>query len=91
VTVNASEMARACGALYDAVMDTKSLRHLGQPDLDAALAGARKRDLGDAWAWHRKDSTVDISPLVAVTLAAHGFAVFGPDLKEAPKPWALRA
>lgn len=78
VVVNSTEMARACGAFYDAAVDSKTLRHLDQPDLNEALAAARKRDLGDSWAWHRKNSAVDISPLVAVTLAAHGLAVYGP-------------
>jgi hypothetical protein len=40
-----------------------------QPELSAALAGATKRSLGDAWAWSRRNSAVDISPLVAATLA----------------------
>jgi hypothetical protein len=38
-------------------------------DLDDAVAGARKRSSGDAWAWARRDQSVDVSPLVAVTLA----------------------
>jgi hypothetical protein len=42
---------------------------LGTPELKAALKGASKRSLGDSWAWARKSSAVDISPLVAVTLA----------------------
>ena len=33
------------------------------------MAGAEKRKVGDSWLWSRKDSSVDISPLVAVTLA----------------------
>lgn len=68
------EMAQACGAFYRAVTDTRSLRHLDQPMLTVALAGAQKRPLGDAWAWARQASNVDISPLVAVTLAAWGHA-----------------
>ena len=67
--ITAREHAQACGAFYDAVMDG-SLRHLDQTPLNAAIAGARKRPLGDAWAWSRKASSVDICPLVAVTLAA---------------------
>jgi len=35
----------------------------------AALRGAQQRNLGDAWAWSRKSSAVDICPLVASTLA----------------------
>lgn len=70
-TTDASEMAASCGALYDAVMED-ALRHLDTPVLNSALAVARKRSLGDAWAWHRKNSAADITPLVACTLALHG-------------------
>jgi hypothetical protein len=66
--VTAPEHGKACGLLFDAV-DQGSLRHLGQPELHAAIRGAAVRPLGDAWAWSRKSSAVDISPLVAVTLA----------------------
>jgi hypothetical protein len=54
------------------VTDSQSLRHLGTPELDAAVAGAITRPLGDAWAWSRKSSSVDISPLVASTMALWG-------------------
>lgn len=44
-----------------------------QPELDEALANARKAPLGDRWKWSRKDSAgADISSLVAVTLAYWG-------------------
>jgi hypothetical protein len=71
---NSSEHAQACGVLYDAV-DQDRLRHLGTAELSAAVNGAVKRPLGDAWAWSRKSSAVDISPLVACTLALWGVAV----------------
>lgn len=67
-TVSAKEHAQACGMLFDAV-EQDTVRHLGTPELAAALRGASQRLLGDAWAWSRKSSSVDISPLVAVTLA----------------------
>lgn len=70
-TFNATEHARACGAFVDAVAE-REFRHLGDPKLKAALKGAGQRPLGDAWAWSRKSSSVDISPLVAVTLALWG-------------------
>lgn len=70
--VSASELAQACGALYDAVVEDKKLRHLGQPALNTAVDAGRKRPLGDAWAWARKNASADISPLVGVTLALHG-------------------
>lgn len=74
VLVTGREMAQACGALYEDVVESAALRHLDQPVLNAALSGARKRPLGDAWGWHRRNSDIDISPLVAVTLAWHGVA-----------------
>jgi hypothetical protein len=82
------EVAQACGAFYDAATDAKTLRHLGQPELAVALAGALKRPLGDAWAWDRKGG-VDISPLVAVTLAAWGLATRGHLTDDNPAPFAL--
>jgi hypothetical protein len=68
----ARDVAQACGQLFDAATDTKTLRHLGQDSLDSAVAGAQQRRVADAWAWDRQALTVDISPLVAVTLAAWG-------------------
>lgn len=66
--LNASEHAEAWGAFFDAV-DQRTIRHLGTLEMTTALRGAVKRPLGDAWAWSRKSSTVDICPLVAATLA----------------------
>lgn len=66
--VSAQEHAQACGDLYDAIVDG-DLRHIGQDELNAAVAGADRRYQGDAWLWSRRTSLVDISPLVAVTLA----------------------
>ena len=65
------EHAEACGLFFDGVAGAK-LRHLGTQELTEALTGAVRRPLGDAWAWSRKSSKVDISPLVAVTLAHWG-------------------
>jgi hypothetical protein len=70
-TVNGSEYARACGTFFDSC-DQDAIRHLGTPELASAVPGAATRPLGDAWAWSRKRSGVDISPLVAVTLALWG-------------------
>lgn len=63
------EVVQGCGRFFDAVMDSRTLRHGDDPDLNAAVAGAVRRDLGDGWAWARKATNVDISPLVSVTLA----------------------
>lgn len=64
----AQDVAAACGQLVDAVTQG-TVRHIGQDEVTAAIRGAKTRPLGDAWAWGRRISTVDISPLVALTLA----------------------
>lgn len=72
VTVtDSADLANACGLFYDSVMDAR-LRHTSQPQLDASLAVAGKRPLGDRWAWNRKSAVSDITPLVSTTLALWG-------------------
>jgi hypothetical protein len=66
--LDAGEYGKACGLFVDGVGE-KTLRHIGQQELDVAVRGARPRPLVDRWAWSRTKSTVDISPLVAATLA----------------------
>lgn len=67
--IGASDHARACGTFVD-LLTNDQLSHRSQRVLDEAITGAARRPLGDAWLWSRKLSTVDISPLVACTLAA---------------------
>jgi phage terminase large subunit-like protein len=74
-TVSTREYAHACGQLFDAVVEG-AVRHLEQPVLNLAVFAARKRPMGDAWAWARKTGG-DISPLVAVTLAHYGLVKSG--------------
>jgi hypothetical protein len=69
-----ADVVKACGSFVDAASEDR-LRHIGQGPLDAALAAASKRKVGDAWALDRSRSGADISPLVAVTNALHGFNV----------------
>lgn len=64
----AQEVAAGCGQFVDAVSQG-TMRHIGQDEIATAIRGAKQRPLGDSWAWGRRLSTVDISPLVAVTLA----------------------
>ncbi len=84
-TTSASDMAQACGSFYDAVIEGR-LRHVNDRELNDAVDGATKRNLGDAWAWDRKNPLVNIAPLVAVTLAAHGLSLYG-DRDEGPNLW----
>jgi len=39
--------------------------------LDEAVAGAQRRQLGQAWLWSRSQVDVDLTPLFALTLAYH--------------------
>ena len=83
------EVAQATGAFIDAAAaDARTVRHLGQGPLDAAVAGARLRTLGDASAWARRGPSVAIAPLVACTLAAAGHARYAP-LAAVPRPYAI--
>lgn len=65
------EVAQAYGQWRQSVAED-GLRYMPHPALDAAVAGAKERDLGEAKALARTASSVDISPLVATTLAAWG-------------------
>lgn len=71
--VSARQHGEGFGMVLD-LIEHHELHHRGQPSLRAAIDGADKRPLGDAFAWSRKDSSVDISPLVAMTLAVWGNA-----------------
>lgn len=64
-------LVQACGQLYDAARDG-TLVHLDDPLVTAALQAAATRTLGDAWAWKRRTSAADITPLVVLTLAQWG-------------------
>jgi hypothetical protein len=100
--IGTSDAARAFGMFYDGIcgqpyldkdtqetVNPRNLRHLGQAELSAAVAGAVKRSLGDGSAWDRKNAAVDITPLVAVTNANWGFAHFGQ--KKPATPWVVYA
>lgn len=89
----AREYAQGCGDFHTAVVPKRgeeaTLAHLGQTPLYFAVAGADKRDLADSWAWDRRNSSVDISPIVAATLAMWGYKkhVFE---KKVSAPWVVR-
>lgn len=69
--VSTAEHAQAAGQFIDAAINGQ-LRHLGQLSLDQALKGAVLRPSGDTELWGRRSSRMDITPLVAVTLALGG-------------------
>jgi hypothetical protein len=71
VEVSTGELAEYCGQFIDAASND-GLRHLGNVSLESAVKGAELRTSGDALVWSRRTSKVDISPLVAVTIALGG-------------------
>lgn len=59
------DMGRACGHMQNL---GRQFTHHDDPRFTTALTGAVKRDLGEGlWAWGRRKSTTNISPLVAAT------------------------
>lgn len=69
IPITGRDMAHACSFFFDGVVDSK-LRIRSHDSLNAAVAAANKRISGDAWVWARRDADADLSPLVALTLAA---------------------
>lgn len=67
-TINTVEYTRACGMFFDA-FDQGTIEQDGNVAFEAAVRGAAQRSLADAWAWSRKHSRADITPLVAGTIA----------------------
>ena len=70
VELTTADLLKACALVKQQVHDGL-VRHRGQIPLDQAVQGAAVRAIGEGWAWARKVSTVDITPLMAVTLALH--------------------
>jgi hypothetical protein len=83
-TISGTEYAAACGLYYDEALAGRCTTST-RPPLTAAVQGARQRPLGDRWAWNKRDALVDITPLVATTLALHGAA------EPPPPPRSARA
>jgi hypothetical protein len=52
------------------LVSNELLAHRADPELDGAVKNAAKRPVLDRWAWGRRISAGDISPLEGVTLAA---------------------
>lgn len=73
------DMAKGCGLLASDV-EAGRLTHADQESVNDAREGARKRAIGTAggWGYDRKDPSVSIHPLVAITLARLGAAMKKP-------------
>jgi hypothetical protein len=86
----ARDYAQACGWFGSAVVPPRGqsplLVHRDQIPMTLAVAGAVKRDLAELWAWDRRATSVDISPLVAATLAIWGLQTRAHE-EESTAPW----
>jgi hypothetical protein len=68
-SVTPTELATACQSTFDAI-ESATIGHRSEQPLNSAVQGAGKRPIGDGgWAWGRRTSTVEISSLVAGSLA----------------------
>jgi phage terminase large subunit-like protein len=64
----------AAHATFEKALNTRQLRHFDDPGLNAAVASVVKRPLTEnAWAWNRRATGADITPLVACTIALRTF------------------
>lgn len=68
--ISTQQFVQATGTFLDAVRD-RGVRVVPHPGLDTAVGAATVRSLGGAWGWERI-SLMDVSPLVAVTVALWG-------------------
>lgn len=92
VKPTAREVAHAYGQFVDAVMPKTgepTVRVRPHPALDAAVAGAAERRLGDAKAWDARTPDVDASTLEAITDALWGFTTRGHVEEAETEPWAV--
>lgn len=65
-----SELDASCVAFQKAY-DEEELVHVGQGELDRAVANAQTRRVGESEQWDRRDPKVDDSPLVACSAALY--------------------
>lgn len=83
VLLKAIESQQACAYIVDRIVAGQFV-HRDQQALNLAAAGARRRQSGDAWKWSRRDSTVDISPLVGATIAHFVWHTMPPETNADP-------
>lgn len=86
------ELAGACGAFFDGIVEHK-IYHRPAPVLDRAAASGISRNVSDGWVFDRRNSPVDVSPLIACTAAMwleHQPAKPPPDIHAWPDEDTLR-
>lgn len=73
ISGTSGDMGKACGGAAGAIK-AKQVTHAGQPELNKAMVGSKKRAIGTAGAWglDRRDPDMNIAPAVAAVLAHYG-------------------
>lgn len=87
--MNTREFISACGLFQDAVAG-RQMVHNGQPGMQVALEGATRKWINDVWLWQRKNDRVDVSPVIAATLAMYAWTTRStrePKKKRSGKVW----
>ena len=65
-----TELDASCVAFQKAC-DAETIVHVGQAELDKAIANAQTRRVGESEQWDRRDPKVDDSPLIACSAALY--------------------
>lgn len=85
--LKSGDLTQAYGGLYTGMMSPQpTYRHTGSSVLTGALADASTRKVGGSTTWKRAGEA-DVSPLLAVTWAAHALSVL--ERPQAPPPSPL--
>lgn len=71
--MTAREMGQACAAFQTGVKEG-TIEHLGQAELDAAVANAKTKYSGEIEVWDRRDHSINITSLVSTSAAARRWA-----------------
>ena len=70
VLLDGRQAGQACEGILTSIVE-HTFVHRDEVALNAAVAGAARRLSGDSWRWSRADSSADITPIVAATIARH--------------------
>jgi hypothetical protein len=81
-----NDLSAGCASLITKI-ETGGVRHLGQPELDAAAAVARtKLTPSGQQLWDSASSAVPLAPLVSVSTALYRYELLAADKKVPPPP-----
>jgi hypothetical protein len=80
-----AEVGRGCTAFQEGVKG-REYAHVGQEELDDAVRNATTRYVGNTQQWDQRDHRIDITPIVAGSVAAHRWALATAKPKTPPPP-----